>query len=198
MTRTYDEETDRETDLTLLYGADVLVQYYREAAAQIVATYPNLQLVFIEHGGKVPAERLIEQIKLLDPGFPLTAIGLTISQYRGGMEATNTFEVGSTDHIVPHRDTLLVDDIKDRGGTLQKAVEVLRSKECASLRFCTPLERVGSPVIPGLEPILPPLSVPAEIDGVEPWVVGNGCKDARQGKAFNRELWEVMYFPKPN
>ena len=113
----------------------VLRERVAEVAADIAAAYAGTAplLVTVLKGGAFFLADLVRRI-----GLPLEIDFLAISAYGGGATARI---VKDLDTDIRERHVLIVEDIVDTGLTLSYLLQILATREPASLRVCTLLDR---------------------------------------------------------
>lgn len=111
----------------------------RELARLITQDYQGKQplLVTVLKGGTVFLADLMRQIEL-----PLTVDFIAISSYGSATDTTGVVRfLKDLDEPIAGQDVLVVEDIIDTGLTLNYLVKNLRSRDPASLKVCTLLDR---------------------------------------------------------
>lgn len=156
------------------YGATQIAEKYRQDAQQILDHYgtEELVLVFLEVGGIFPAVDLARAIERINPNFPLTLYPLYASRYGDAMAGKEAVQIIETRPIPTQTHLLLVDDIIDRGDTLQACVDYLNIKKPRSVRCYCHTIRDGCRVPANVHLVCRPLPLP---EGE--WGVGHGMSD---------------------
>ena len=111
----------------------------REMAAQISADYEGkvIHLISILKGGVFFTTELAKHITV-----PVTIDFMSVSSYGNGTESTGRVRImKDLDDPLEGKDVLMVEDIIDSGNTLSYLMTVLGSRNPASLKLCTLLDK---------------------------------------------------------
>lgn len=132
----------REFLLSVLIEEEKLQHRIEELGAEISADYENqdLHLVCILRGGVMFLSDLMRRISV-----PHTIDFMAISSYGSGVRASSgqvRLTMDLKDNIMG-RNVLLVEDIIDSGHTISSVLALLQTREPASLKVCTLLDKAS-------------------------------------------------------
>ena len=161
--------------VSVLIPEEQVLQRVREMAAQITEDYAGkeLKLICILKGSVFFTTELAKRINL-----PVKLDFMSVSSYGNEMESTGRVRiVKDLDESIRGEDVLVIEDIIDSGHTLSFLLEMLRSRQPASIELCTLLDKPSRRVV----------SVPVKYSGFEipdEFVVGFGLDYAQRYRAF--------------
>jgi len=118
----------------------------REVAEQISEDYvgKTVHIVCILKGSVVFACELAKRITV-----PVTLDFMSVSSYGSGTTSTGVVRIiKDLDEPLEGKDVLIVEDIIDTGRTLAHLIEVLKTRNPASVRLCTLLDKPERRVTP--------------------------------------------------
>ncbi len=118
----------------------------REVAAQINQDYAekSLHLICILKGSAFFACELAKRLTI-----PVTIDFMSVSSYGSGTSSSGIIRlVKDLDEPIEGRDVLIIEDIIDSGRTLSHLVELLSTRNPASLKLCTLLDKPERRVVP--------------------------------------------------
>ncbi len=128
----------RET-ITVLYSEQEIQQRIVELAEEINAAYEGktLHLVCALKGGVFFLCELAKRLNV-----PVTMDFMSVSSYGNGTESSGEIRVKKDlDEPIAGKEVLVVEDIVDTGNTLNHLLELLGSRNPASLKLCTLLDK---------------------------------------------------------
>lgn len=118
---------------------DTIVSDLAERINQTYADSPRQLVVVVILKGSMPfAADLIKRIRL-----PLQMEFMKVSSYGAGTKSSGEIRV-ALDLLrddLPDCDILVVEDIVDSGRTLKRLTQLLRNRNCGSVRTCTLLDK---------------------------------------------------------
>lgn len=123
----------------LISSADVQKRV-QEVADQIMKDYAGkeIYMVCVLKGGVIFMVDLARKIT----NGPVTINFMDVSSYGDGMESSGNIKIlMDLDESIEGKDVLIVEDIIDSGRTLYRLRELLLSRNPASLRICTLLDK---------------------------------------------------------
>lgn len=188
-------DRDSRTFMTRRYGAADIAEKYQQDARSIVAHYralpdfTELVVVFLEVGGIFPAVDLSRGVAAVDGTFPVTLYPLYASRYGDAMAGAESVQIIETRAIPRGAHVLLVDDIIDRGDTLQACVDYLLQRSPKSVLCYTHTIREGCQVPANVTLICQPLPL-----GPGEWGVGHGMSD---DQGYHRAMTDIGTLPAP-
>ncbi|BER93025.1 hypoxanthine phosphoribosyltransferase [Atrimonas thermophila] len=133
----------------VLIPHEEIQQKVRELGEQITRDYQgkDLRVVGILRGAFIFMADLIRNIKL-----PLSVDFMSISSYGGNVESSGVVRIlKDLDKPITGVDVLIVEDIVDTGLTLKHLLEVLSTRNPASLRVCALLDKKERRLVPDLK-----------------------------------------------
>ena len=133
-------------DASVLFGREDIRRRIEELGRTITGDYEGRAPVLISvlKGGSVFLADLIRSVDL-----PLSIDYMSISRYGGAAESMGRVRiVKDLEDDVGGRDVLIVEDIVDTGLTLGYLISVLESREPASVRVCTLLDKTVRRIAP--------------------------------------------------
>ncbi|MBO4280379.1 MAG: hypoxanthine phosphoribosyltransferase [Lachnospiraceae bacterium] len=161
--------------VSVLIPEDKVLARVREMAAQITEDYAGreLKLICILKGSVFFTTELAKRINL-----PVKLDFMSVSSYGNEMESNGRVRiVKDLDESIRGEDVLVIEDIIDSGHTLSFLLELLRSRQPASIELCTLLDKPSRRVV----------SVPVKYSGFEipdEFVVGYGLDYAQRYRAL--------------
>ena len=141
--------------VSVLIPEDKVLARVREMAAQITEDYAGreLKLICILKGSVFFTTELAKRINL-----PVKLDFMSVSSYGNEMESNGRVRiVKDLDESIRGEDVLVIEDIIDSGHTLSFLLELLRSRQPASIELCTLLDKPSRRVV----------SVPVKYSGFE-------------------------------
>lgn len=139
-----------------------ITEYYKGSEKELI-------VVGLLRGSFVFMADLVREIK-----HPMITDFMTVSSYGDGTVSSGEFKVVmDLDESIEGRDVLLVEDIVDTGNTFSKVIQMLESRNPASLKVCTFLNKPARRVI----------EVPIDFCGIDipdEFVVGYGLDLAQK------------------
>lgn len=132
--------------ISVLVGREDIRRRIEELGRTITGDYDGRAPVLISvlRGGSVFLADLIRAISL-----PLSIDYMSISRYGGATESMGRVRiVKDLEDDIGGRDVIVVEDIVDTGLTLSYLLSVLASREPASLRVCTLLDKTARRIAP--------------------------------------------------
>src|SRR6059036_3378043 len=130
----------------ILVSAEQIAAKVRELGAQIADDYrgKDLVLVSILKGALPFLADLMRQMPI-----PLALDFLEVSSYGEATESSGNVRIlKDLAKSIEGRDVVVVEDILDTGQTLSYVIEHLRSKQPASVRLCTLLDKPARRIVP--------------------------------------------------
>lgn len=166
-------------------------QHIHRMAGEIVAAYPDASPVFIALlDGAMPfAAQLMGAIAEHDPYFHPILATMTVSRYGGSRDGGESQVVMDLSpkkvDLLPSSPVVLLDDLKDKGGTLRFTAQYLHKT------YGVPSENIASAVLIERVPSAPINEPwPTEFVGMQyhgdEWLTGMGMDDVRIGIEGNR------------
>ena len=161
--------------VSVLIPEEQVLQRVREMAAQITEDYAGeeLKLICILKGSVFFTTELAKRINL-----PVKLDFMSVSSYGNEMESTGRVRiVKDLDESIRGEHVLVIEDIIDSGHTLSFLLEMLKSRQPASIELCTLLDKPSRRVV----------SVPVKYSGFEipdEFVVGFGLDYAQRYRAL--------------
>ena len=125
--------------LVSMLSTDVIAARVRELGAEITKDYAgkNLVLVCVLKGSFVFAADLARTIDL-----PLRVDFLGVRSYGEGTESSGVVQITQDlSRPIEHEDVLLVEDIVDTGLTIAHLMDLLRTRQPASVKVCSLLHK---------------------------------------------------------
>lgn len=117
--------------------AEIVARLGKEITDHYQSSNKELIVVGLLRGSFVFMADLVREIKL-----PMVTDFMTISSYGDATESSGDVKVVmDLDESITDRDVLLVEDIIDTGNTFSKVVRMLESRNPASLKICTLLNK---------------------------------------------------------
>lgn len=116
---------------------DIVARLGREITEEYKGSDKDLIVIGLLRGSFLFMADLVRQIKL-----PMTVDFLTVSSY--GDETVSSGDVKvimDLDETITDCDVLVVEDIIDTGNTFSKVIRMLKSRQPASLKICTLLNK---------------------------------------------------------
>ena len=141
--------------VSVLIPEEQVLQRVREMAAQITGDYAGeeLKLICILKGSVFFTTELAKRINL-----PVKLDFMSVSSYGNEMESTGRVRiVKDLDESIRGEHVLVIEDIIDSGHTLSFLLEMLKSRQPASIELCTLLDKPSRRVV----------SVPVKYSGFE-------------------------------
>jgi len=132
--------------ISVLFGREDIRRRIEELGRTITGDYDGREPVLISvlRGGSVFLADLIRAISL-----PVSIDYMSISRYGGATESMGRVRiVKDLEDDIGGRDVLVVEDIVDTGLTLSYLLSVLDSREPATLRVCTLLDKTARRITP--------------------------------------------------
>ena len=127
------------SNLRVLISEEEVDKRIREMAAQISAHYQGeqLHLICVLRGGAFFMCELAKRITV-----PVTIDFMSVSSYGYGMESSGQIKIiKDLDDSVEGRNVLVVEDVVDSGRTLNRLLELLKSRNPKSLALATLLDK---------------------------------------------------------
>lgn len=127
------------SNLRVLISEEEVDKRIREMAAQISAHYQGeqLHLICVLRGGAFFMCELAKRITV-----PVTIDFMSVSSYGDGMESSGQIKIiKDLDDSVEGRNVLVVEDVVDSGRTLNRLLELLKSRNPKSLALATLLDK---------------------------------------------------------
>ena len=161
--------------VSVLIPEERVIARIRELAAQITKDFAGreLKLICILKGSVFFTTELAKRIDL-----PVKLDFMSVSSYGDDMESSGRVRiVKDLDESIREQDVLVVEDIIDSGHTLSFLLEMLKSRQPASLSLCTLLDKPDRRVV----------DVPVDYVGFEipdEFVVGYGLDYAQRYRAL--------------
>ena len=126
---------------TILFSHEEIAEIVTRLGKEITEHYQGsdkeLIVVGLLRGSFVFMADLVREIKL-----PMVTDFMTISSYGDATESSGDVKVVmDLDESIRDRDVLLVEDIIDTGNTFSKVVRMLQSRNPATLKICTLLNK---------------------------------------------------------
>lgn len=118
----------------------------REVAAQISSDYAGkeVHLICILKGSAFFACELAKRLTV-----PVTIDFMSVSSYGSGTSSSGIIRlVKDLDELIEGRDVLIIEDIIDSGRTLAHLAELLSTRNPASMKLCTLLDKPERRVVP--------------------------------------------------
>ncbi len=133
----------------ILISEEELQAIVKRLGAQITEDYreKNLLLVSVLKGAVVFMTDLMREIKI-----PCRIDFMATSSYEGSKSTGVVKIVKDLDKAIDGLDVLIVEDILDSGRTLSYVKELLLSRNPASLRICTLLDKPSARVVQSVQP----------------------------------------------
>ena len=160
--------------IEILISESEITARVAKLAHKITAHYQNTeQLVVIGllRGSFIFISDLVRTLNL-----PVEVDFMTVSSYGSGTRSSGQVRIlKDLETIIKDRDVLIVEDIIDTGHTLSQVVDILKTREPASLKICTLLNK----------PSRREVDVPVNwvgFDIPDEFVIGYGIDYAQQGR----------------
>jgi len=160
--------TEQEVrELTYLMAWDIIKDYRENTESPLV-------IVSIYEGAEIFTNVLCDELNRIDPGFKIETATMTISTSTKDNRLRNPVLTRDLSSNISNRDTLLVDDILDRGKTLEFGYKYLKTKNPRSLKTAVMAERIDG----SCERLISPdyRAFPLTSKG---WIYGMGPDDGR-------------------
>ena len=161
--------------VSVLIPEERVLARIREMAAQITKDYAGreLKLICILKGSVFFTTELAKRI-----GVPVKLDFMSVSSYGDETESSGRVRiVKDLDESIREQDILVIEDIIDSGHTLSFLLEMLRSRQPASIKLCTLLDK----------PDRRKVNVPVDYTGFEipdEFMVGFGLDYAQRYRAL--------------
>ncbi len=127
------------SNIRVLISEEEVDKKIREMAAEISKRYEGkaLHMICVLRGGVFFMCELAKRLTV-----PVTLDFMSVSSYGDGTESSGQIKIiKDLDDSIEGKDVLVVEDIIDSGRTLSKLMELLESRNPASLALCTLLDK---------------------------------------------------------
>jgi hypoxanthine phosphoribosyltransferase len=169
----------------MLYSEEQVSERIAEMAADVIARYRETRTIFVSllNGAQPFTAKLMFAIQRLDPTFHPNVQSLIISHYGPNREPGPLRVV--TDLPPEYRDltgmhAVVLDDLVDRGGTLQYAAEHLRACDAESVESIVLVRKHKDP------PVNSNVVMVGFDDLPDVWLTGMGMDDQATAPEANR------------
>jgi len=169
----------------ILYSEEQVSQRIDEMAADVIARYRDTKTIFVSllNGAQPFTAKLMFAIQRLEPNFHPNVQSMIISHYGPNREPGPMRIV--TDLPPEYRDltgmlAVVLDDLVDRGGTLQYAAEHLRACGAESVESIVLVRKHKDP------PIDSNIVLVGFNDAPDVWLTGMGMDDVSTAPEANR------------
>jgi hypoxanthine phosphoribosyltransferase len=169
----------------ILYSAEQVSQRIDEMAAEVIARYRNTRTIFVSllNGAQPFTAKLMFAIQRLDPNFHPNVQSMIVSHYGPNREPGAMRLV--TDLPPEYRDltgmhAVVLEDLVDKGSTLQYAAEHLRACGAESVESVVLVRKHKEP------PVNSNVVLVGFDDLPDVWLTGMGMDDVATAREANR------------